>query len=258
MFKRISLILVGLMVCSALMVSASGLSDLIDKKGAAEMKGAYIEGDDTSVALRIYNISSSSEIHINILNDLIDIRSINTLGTVIYSATTSAAAVDTIGELVANIEADADLSCSIDDSDLEYTADASLCRYVSAYAGGFGDDNYYDVLLDTAGKTTDVDAFQQTKRIVAKSNQRIVILAVRGIGKTNADDIEISEEDADGTVTKLVDKDMATAGTEYTYDCTINGVGGMTLTKGSDAIIKVNGTAAPDTTDSLQILYYIY
>jgi hypothetical protein len=169
----------------------------------------------------------------------------------------SAAAYDTIGELVAGIDALTYWSCDIDDSDLRSSDDSGYCYNVSSVA--IGTDDLYEVKIDTNGATA-TDTYVISKRIDVSdaTDDQIAILEVRGLPATATDDFEIYEETSLGVSTKIWDSNIGSNSAEQSVDFTTDGgLGGLEASRSNDVIIKMNGTAAQatDGTDYLQILF---
>jgi len=253
--RKLIITLIALGFGLASIVRAGSLSEHQLKEILGQDYIEWHDGDDVSYAFEFYYTGTSSNCSIDVGADDIYIR-VPADGTAIRTIDTSAAAYDTIGEVVKYIDAHADLTCSIQDSDLFYDDDSSLCRYVAPT--NIGGDMKYSVQIDTAGTHADcvgTDAYIAAIRVGADTDEYISLWQMAGTGATNGDDLELYVETEAGVKTKLDDVDIPTNGTVVTETYVFEGVGGVDLAAGDDLIVKLNGTAAQAAGDYLKIWY---
>jgi hypothetical protein len=235
---------------------ALGLDEIVTRDGNAELGYSVQDGDDESYALVFYYVGSGTQCTFQVSGETVTMK-VPAGGTTVGQWDCGNTLYDTIGELVTAINADADFTCNLDNSDLLYSDDSSLCRYIASETD-IGTDMTYSVQIDTAGTGT-TDAFLISQRIPAgsaASRDEVIIKKIIALPKTAGDDIEIYYEDSNGTSTKYIDSNLASNSAARTYDMTTSGTGGLNIWgKDYDVIIKVNGTVAQAAGDYLEIQY---
>ena len=263
--KRILISIMAVLVFAVSQSQAVNLDKLI-KRVTSTGYAKIVEAPDDSVSVKITYEGSGSTFAVTMSSFTLTVEEDATLtsGGVVFTANVNLAASDTIGELVALINADTDLSCSIDNSDMLYTDASNLIRTVADTAVTVATADYYEFKIgtNTATIAAELVEYDIYDRIVAAPQYQIIVHKVVADSATAGDDIELYEETAGGASTKLIDFNLVTTDTENAEECSVNFnnavSGGLMLTKGSDLIVKVNGTASQIAGNYVEIVYSIW